>query len=652
MNGLKIEVPQTATEDPVQFEVSYSDVSSLTGLPDNCEVAGEMISIETSGSSSFNQYKMFERPVTVTLPYTPSEDHSSIVRYYWYDPSTGTLDSAGFLTEDNTAHTETFTTASFSDFIAIRTFLNFTGETLGLNAAVDTNFRPARDGWFIPNMGSYLGYENVSTNGGYCLGMVSFAKWYYSNIATGFHAKYHEGSPTEWRDDATAIQLAARAHIATAGIWNSLNAEELNAANTYWQTADARQVALSIISGMIVTGEPQLIGLRCWQADNTWRAGGHAIMAYAYSNGNFEIYDPNYPGSQPGETMRQIPFNYADGFDRAYVSSTNANDPAMTFNVFYHAGSKLASTPSDYRGLYDSAERGFQGNNLFPVITLTDTTTTPEGTTPVDTDSDGTRDTIEPTATISGEITNQNGNYGLSEVQICVDNVIYTAPLSYSDQQHAMFSRQVPLMDGVNDVIILATDGDTFSNWAGFVRAPIYCSASPAAMTVTLTWDQDQSDVDLHVSEPGSSGRHIYYSDKGGGDNSPYLDIDNREGFGPEHYYATEGMIIPGQTNLYGTYQIRVNYYADHDANTEQDQTITWHLTVKYLAYKNTATGQEYWEEDYRSGTLSTANPSGTSNFQNSGAGWSSTWTINYPAPDPENFGVTAPPQNVFKWSP
>jgi hypothetical protein len=84
--------------------------------------------------------------------------------------------------------------------------LNVTGQAFGLNANVDTGFRPARDGWFIPNYGSYI------TPGGMCLGMVSYAKWYYSNIGTGMYNTYIEGSPSEWRDDNTAIQLAARAH--------------------------------------------------------------------------------------------------------------------------------------------------------------------------------------------------------------------------------------------------------------------------------------------------------------------------------------------------------------------------------------------------------------------------------------------------------
>jgi len=640
INGLKIEVPEAATKDPVQFQVSYSTVSNINGLPQGSSIASKMISIETSGSANFNKYKMFDKPVKVTLPYDASvPNDGNPVEFYWYDSQTGKLDSAGFLSEDLNAHTITFLSGSFSDFVAIRTMLNITGSTLGLDVPVDTGFRPATDGWFIPNYGSYLEINpNWSTKGGMCLGMVSFAKWYYTYEGTGLHSKYIQGNPTEWRDDATAIQLAARAHLATSGIWNSLTTEEQG-----WAVANAREVALSWIAGMMVTGEPQLIGLKTIQVNGQWAAGGHAILTYAYDNGVFEIYDPNYPGSSPGDTMREIPFTYSHGFNQTYISGLN-RDSTDAFNVFYHAGSKLSATPDDYKGLYDSAQNGFSDNSLFPTVTLTDVNTSPAGTTPVDTDSDGVRDTTQATATISGTIT--GGLEPLNSTLIYVDNQQYTA-----DVVDGAFTREVPLMAGYNDVVILATDQDTFSNWAGYLRDTVKSTASPAAMTVTLTWDQDQSDVDLHVLEPGTDGRHIYWSNTGGGDNYPYLDMDNTYGFGPEHYYATEGMTLPSSTSLYGSYQIRVEYYADH-SGADTPQTITWHLNVRYLAFKDVGTGNEFWVEESRSGALSTPESSGTGDFSSSGPAWTDAWAINYAAPNPADYGIAPPPQNVFPTNP
>ncbi len=181
-------------------------------------------------------------------------------------------------------------------------------------------------------------------------------------------------------------------------------------------------------------------------------------------DGNFQIYDPNFPGTFVSDQMRTIPFSYTDGFNETYVSGKTRADN-LVFNIFYHAASKLAATPDDYSGLYQSAENEFQGSSTFPAVTLTDVNTTPAGTTPTDTDSDGVRDTAEAKTTITGTIT--GGQDTINSTLIFVDNVKYTAPVVNGE-----FSKEVPLLTGDNDVVILATDENTFSNWAGFLRTP------------------------------------------------------------------------------------------------------------------------------------------------------------------------------------
>lgn len=629
--GLKIVVPPAATSETLTFSIGYADISNVNGLPAGAQTASKLIVIDVTGSAEFNQYDMFEKPVTVTLPYDSAfaNDDSAPVRFYWYDESTGKLDSTGFVKQDKTAHTITFETGSFSKFLAIEVSLQLS-ELSGVNYSVDTGFRPKLNGWFIPNYGS------VQTPGGMCLGMVSYAKWFYTYhfADTGLNDKYIEGDANQWRDDNTAIQLAARAHLATSGIWNSLTQEEQN-----WAEANAREVGLSWISGMIVTGEPQLIGLKARASGGNYLNYAHAVMTYGYSDGKFQIYDPNFPESDWGDSMREIPFTYNDGFTETYISGTTRSD-SLVFNIFYHAGSKLSSTPSDYQGLYDAAQSKFQGSSTFPTVTLTDESTTPTGTTPIDTDSDGKRNTEAVKTTISGTIT--GGQNVITSTLVFVDNKKFTAPVV-----DGAFSVEVPLMTGDNDVVILATDENTFSNWAGFLRDTIKCTGSPAALTVTLTWDQGQSDVDLHVQEPGTEGRHIYYSNKGYDTTQPYLDLDNTAGYGPEHYYAKYGTALPGAENLYGTYQVRVQYYADH-SGADTPQTVSWHLNLKYLAYQNQQTGQEYWVETSRDGILSKPSSVDTQNFNNGDSSWSSIWTIEYPAPDPSVYNIPAPPQNHF----
>jgi hypothetical protein len=71
--------------------------------------------------------------------------------------------------------------------------------------------------------------------------------------------------------------------------------------------------------------------------------------------------------------------------------------------------------------------------------------------------------------------------------------------------------------------------------------------------SVTLTWD-GVGDLDLHTYEP--NGQHVYYNNKVG--TSGYLDIDNRDGYGPEHYFAS----CDASKLQTGTYDIKFANYS------------------------------------------------------------------------------------------
>ena len=629
--GLKINVPQAATSDSVDFSISYADIFDMTGLSEDASFASKMISIETDGTDIWNEYKAFEKPCTVTLPYDPNiVTNEESVRFYYYDDTSNLLEATGFISQDTANNTITFYTGTFSSFVAIELSMAIY-ELLGMNYSVDTGFRPATDGWFIDNYGSYL------ASGGICLGMTSYAKWYYAHKEAtdgGLYSKYLEGDLDEWRDDKTAIQLATRTHMGSSGIWNSLTQEEKD-----WATTKSTDVAYSIIHGMIVSGQPQLIGLKTRQNDGSWAEGGHAILVYQYTQGWFDVYDPNYHGTASGTDVRQIPFTYGEGFTRVYSSGQTAGD-GRQYNIFYHASSKTFSPENAYSQLYDAAEKNFEDDTIFPTVTLTSPNT------PTDTDYDGIRDTTDSKVTISGTIT--GGQKEVISTLIFVSNQKFTVPVTGGS-----FSQEVPLYAGENDLIILATDENTRSNWAGYLRDTIKSTASIASLTFTLTWGQDYSDVDLHVLEPtlsSTEGRHIYYSNKGYDIGSPYLDIDNTWGYGPEHYYATEDMTLPNYEgpgkSLYGTYKFRVHYYADHDSDDENTQPIIWQVSLRYLAFKNELTGTEYWQENSWSGFLTVESTSDTGNFYNSEASWSAIYQVEYLQPIPDDYGIPPPPQN------
>ena len=76
-------------------------------------------------------------------------------------------------------------------------------------------------------------------------------------------------------------------------------------------------------------------------------------------------------------------------------------------------------------------------------------------------------------------------------------------------------------------------------------------SDSNGVIQVGLSWDTDQTDIDLHVTDP--SGEEIFFSHPNSASGG-YLDRDDTDGFGPENIYWIND--IPD-----GTYKVHVVYY-------------------------------------------------------------------------------------------
>ena len=86
-------------------------------------------------------------------------------------------------------------------------------------------------------------------------------------------------------------------------------------------------------------------------------------------------------------------------------------------------------------------------------------------------------------------------------------------------------------------------------------------------LRITLAWDADETDVDLHVTEP--SGEEAYYGHRftsAGG----RVSEDITDGYGPELYQIRRAQ--------YGTYTIRAHYFASHQQTVFGPATCT--LTV------------------------------------------------------------------------
>ena len=111
--------------------------------------------------------------------------------------------------------------------------------------------------------------------------------------------------------------------------------------------------------------------------------------------------------------------------------------------------------------------------------------------------------------------------------------------------------------------------------------------AEAAGMRIRLTWDTDDTDLDLWLAKPGDTlgspdncywfneypdwdgdGEHYDPEDPEHNDtNDPYLDRDELFGYGPEHITIYDPPA--------GTYSVGVEYFSDHGLDLPSDATVT-----------------------------------------------------------------------------
>lgn len=114
-----------------------------------------------------------------------------------------------------------------------------------------------------------------------------------------------------------------------------------------------------------------------------------------------------------------------------------------------------------------------------------------------------------------------------------------------------------------NTLASRAVIDDLFLTLLGGLEYP-ESELTDGAIKITLEWGNNP-DVDLHVYEP--NGEHVYYRNFGGV--SGYLDLDDTDGVGPEHYY------VGCDTLEEGRYTVGVNYYRGSSQETARIQIST-----------------------------------------------------------------------------
>lgn len=169
----------------------------------------------------------------------------------------------------------------------------------------------------------------------------------------------------------------------------------------------------------------------------------------------------------------------------------------------------------------------------------------------------------------------------------------------------ASYSHVVDLANGGNTIRVLvignfdpAAQADLANIFAISDPIDVFCITEDMAIRVVLSWQIDDSDVDLHLIGPGGQAWSLldcYFSNRtpNWGDSSvtlddPILDHDNTSGYGPET------IVLPIPTD--GLYTVLVHYWSDHGGGDAPTSVIvTLNESTQRLFGPNTLVDEEYW---------------------------------------------------------
>lgn len=131
------------------------------------------------------------------------------------------------------------------------------------------------------------------------------------------------------------------------------------------------------------------------------------------------------------------------------------------------------------------------------------------------------------------------------------------------------FSQPILINDGDNTIIVNCY-GDAENGTSVFASKEINIIGELPILDIftELRWNTDYSDVDFHLLRPGAdiedlwTSEDCYYSNESTSWGA-YLDVDDTEGYGPEH------ITLPNVTEE-GVYRLFIHYYDEDGAGTTQ----------------------------------------------------------------------------------
>jgi hypothetical protein len=342
LDGLRIEVPDGAYSEEINFKISYRGITAAE-LGAETTVSSPMILIDNGGVFA-------DRHVMIAIPVEVGE--GDFVMPFYYDEATGELD--GILPIGMEGGEVKAVLRHFSDLFVITT-----PKAVLDRASISTSFAHGVDNWQFVNHGTF------PEPGGHCSGQSLTAMLYhqmfqdkglyglYDNYNNTFHA-----TPGLDRDDRLGLRLATVAQ--RVHVWN--NSESLqywwDLQNNYYDEITYYAFAQT----MRTTREPQYVSL-----GETGHGDGHAIIAYKKYKDRFYVSDPNFP--EPSAN-RAIVYNRTSRKFQTYHSGATRDSSDTFFTEIEYLDKYSMLSMAAFNKLWAQFEAGTIGDDIFPKYAL------------------------------------------------------------------------------------------------------------------------------------------------------------------------------------------------------------------------------------------------------------------------------------------
>jgi uncharacterized protein YfaP (DUF2135 family) len=174
----------------------------------------------------------------------------------------------------------------------------------------------------------------------------------------------------------------------------------------------------------------------------------------------------------------------------------------------------------------------------------------------------------------------ESGQVAITKFQVLVNSNLFSQEVFADIGYDGDFYIEIPVDAGVNHLQFVTNGLDSDSN---LITLPNNMATEDftlvgafdySVILITLTWDREDTDVDLYVIDP--TGDASWYSDKYTNDGGE-LDIDITSGFGPEHWTLDTNDTIRWSED----YVVRLHYFSDHDNGPTN-------YTVSVMMYEGT----------------------------------------------------------------